>query len=179
MTFLQELRSWLSPPDIHTKSLPSIGSFAPSNEPPPLPNHTRKPTLVTFLRHCGCPFAEKSFLRLRSTATSHPGIYCVAISHSDKTSTDRWVEAVGGAGPIDVIVDDERKLYAEWGLGTAGWGHVLDPRGMWNVFKLGRDEGIWNRPTESGSRWQTSGSCATDARGIIIWGRGIRSRLDS
>lgn len=40
---------------------------------------------------------------------------------------------------------------------------------MYNVYKLGKSENIWNKPTESGSRWQTSGSFAVDKDGIIKW----------
>ena len=35
---------------------------------------------------------------------------------------------------------------------------------------MGKSEGIWNRPTESGTRWQTSGSWAVDGSGIVRWG---------
>ena len=37
------------------------------------------------------------------------------------------------------------------------------------MYRLGLDEGIWNRPTESGSRWQTAGSFAIDGSGIVRW----------
>jgi hypothetical protein len=30
---------------------------------------------------------------------------------------------------------------------------------------------MWNRPTESGSRWQTGGNWAVDANEVIKWGR--------
>jgi hypothetical protein len=42
---------------------------------------------------------------------------------------------------------------------------------MWSVYKLGSQEKIWNRPTESGSRWQTSGAWAVDKEGVVKWGR--------
>lgn len=41
---------------------------------------------------------------------------------------------------------------------------------MWSVYKLGKEEGIWNRPTESGSRWQMSGAFAVDGEGVVRWG---------
>ena len=28
----------------------------------------------------------------------------------------------------------------------------------------------WNRPTENGTRWQTSGSFAVDINGVVRWG---------
>jgi len=38
---------------------------------------------------------------------------------------------------------------------------------MSNVLKVGREEKIWNRPTESGSRWQISGTFAVDGDGVV------------
>ena len=35
----------------------------------------------------------------------------------------------------------------------------------------------WNRPTESGSRWQTSGSFAVDRNWVVRWG-GAAERAD-
>jgi len=70
---------------------------------------------------------------------------------------------------VKVIVDAERKVYAEWGLGVSSAWHVLNPQSLYSAYKLGKQEGIWNRPTESGSRWQTSGSFAVDKEGIVRW----------
>lgn len=36
---------------------------------------------------------------------------------------------------------------------------------------MGKKEGIWSRPTESGTRWQMSGSWAVDGKGVVRWGR--------
>jgi len=49
---------------------------------------------------------------------------------------------------------------------------------MWNVYKMGKSEDIWNRPTESGSRWQTSGSWAVDGKGVVRWGRVAKAADD-
>lgn len=68
-------------------------------------------------------------------------------------------------------MDEGREAYAAWGLGVSSFGHVLSPSGLYAVWKLGRGEGIWNRPTESGSRWQTAGSFGVDAEGVVRWGR--------
>jgi hypothetical protein len=97
----------------------------------------------------------------------------VAISHSDESSTQKWLQEVGGPGapnPVEIIVDYEREIYAAWGLGTSGVLHVLSPGGLYAVYKLGKEKNIWNRPTESGSRWQTAGSWAVDAQGMVKWG---------
>jgi hypothetical protein len=74
---------------------------------------------------------------------------------------------VGGAGDIEVIVDADRKIYGQYGLGVASIWHVLNPWSLGAVFTLARDEKIKNRPTESGTRWQTSGVYAADAQGVV------------
>lgn len=48
---------------------------------------------------------------------------------------------------------------------------------MWSVYSLGKREGIWNRPTESGTRWQMAGSWAVDGEGVVRWG-GVAKAAD-
>jgi len=107
---------------------------------------------------------------MRTAAAQHLDINFVAVSHGDQQSTEKWLSAVGGAGSVTVIVDADREIYAKWGLGVVSWGHVLSLSGMLAVFKMGKEKGIWNRPTESGSRWQSSGYFAVDERGYVRWG---------
>lgn len=175
MTLRQELSSWLSPSSVEVHPAPSFGSKAPSTTQLALPASPGKPTILTFLRHCGCPFSEKTFLSLQNAASTHPNITFIAISHSDQSSTEKWVEAIGGAGPIKIIVDTDRTIYGQWGLGISGFWHVLNLRGLWSVYQTGKRDDIWNRPTESGSRWQTSGSFAVDGEGIVRWGHAAPS----
>lgn len=121
--------------------------------------------------------AEKIFRALRKAAAANPDVDFIAVSHSNQQSTDEWVSALGGTSEegsshgVRVVVDDTRKSHAKWGLGISSVWHVLSPGGMRNLFKLGREEGIWNRPTSSGSRWQTAGSFAVDAEGVVRWSR--------
>ncbi|PBP28746.1 hypothetical protein BUE80_DR000275, partial [Diplocarpon rosae] len=122
MTFQQEFTSWFPPKALATSSVPEPGNLAPSTQKLPFPLSDGKPALVTFLRHCGCPFAEKTFLSLRDHASKHPITTHIAVSHSSSAATET----------------------------------------LWEAYALGKREGIWNRPTESGSRWQTAGSFAVD-----------------
>jgi hypothetical protein len=125
--------------------------------------------------------AEASFLHLRDRATENPDISFIAVSHSSPSHTEKWLSEVGGAGttnPIKIIIDDDRKIYGAWGLGTSSFMHVLSPAGMYAVYSLAKAKGIKNRPTESGSRWQTSGSFAVDGQGVVRWG-GVAERADT
>lgn len=54
---------------------------------------------------------------------------------------------------------------------------MLNPWSMWTLYKMGKSEGIWNRPTESGTRWQTSGTWAVNRKGVMRWG-GVANTAD-
>lgn len=120
--------------------------------------------------------AEATFLAMRTAATQNEFNF-IAISHSDQTSTEKWLSDVGGPGSVMLVNDAEREIYAKWGLGVVPWKHVLSPTALVNVWKLGKEQGIWNRPTESGSRWQSSGHWAVDQEGYVRWG-GPAARAD-
>lgn len=192
--FTKELQSFKSPPPKETAPVPKVGDPAPSHDKLKLPD---KPTIVVFLRHCGCPckplphpnllnrrsqlttppfpspkktVAEKTFRNLTAFSIKHhPQIHCIAVSHSDEPATDDWVEHVGGAWETDVVVDEERDVYAAWGLGLSSYWHAIGPFSIYNAVQLGKTEGIWNRTTESGTRWQLSGAFATDRKGVVRW----------
>jgi hypothetical protein len=164
MTFQQELSSWFAPRDGKiTPEPPTVGSKAPTTSKIQL---SSAPLVITFLRHCGC-------LNLREVARDHRDTTFLAISHSSQTATDSWLDSLPQAGSepdnLQVIVDEEREAYTAWGLGVSGYSHVLSPGGLYGVWKLGREEGIWNRPTESGSRWQVAGSFGVDGAGVVRW----------
>lgn len=174
MTFQQELSSWFSPTPANTNTppeAPAIGSKAPDTAKLRVGNG--KPTVIAFLRHCGCPFAEKTFLNLREAARAHKNLAFTAVSHSSAAATETWLKSLPQAGSepanLDIVVDPE--VYGAWGLGPSSYAHVLSPGSLYAVWKLGQSENIWNRPTESGSRWQTSGFFAVDGGGVVRWGR--------
>lgn len=113
--------------------------------------------------------AEKSFRALTAFSTRHAGsIHCIAISHSSREHTEAWVPQVGGEWETEVIVDEEREIYAAWGLGLSSYWH-MGPMSFYNAMQLGKSEGIWNRTTESGTKWQTGGAFAVDRAGKVRW----------
>ncbi|KAF4989164.1 hypothetical protein FGRMN_9307 [Fusarium graminum] len=174
--FWKELDSWKTPAAKEVGPTVEVGDKAPWSQQLRLPDG--KPTLLVFLRHCGCPFAEKTFRTLADLSDKVPGVHCVAVSHSSEEATDKWLPQVGGTWNVDVVIDQERNLYANWGLGISSTWHAVNPLTLWNVFSLGKNEGIWNRPTESGSRWQTSGAFAVDRDGTIRWAQVARTADD-
>nr|POF04885.1 hypothetical protein CFP56_73960 [Quercus suber] len=181
MSFQQEFSSWFAPAASSTplSSVPTPSTKAPSTAKLPLPTNPPNAAILAFLRHCGCPFAEKTFLALRTTANAHRDVTFYAVSHSSPAATESWLKALPQAGSeprnLHVIVDEQRDVYAAWGLGASGYGHVLSPSALWEVWRVGKEEGIWNRPTESGSRWQTGGWFGVDAQGTVRWGKAAES----
>jgi hypothetical protein len=127
---------------------------------------------------------EATFLEIRKAASQQPDINFIAVSHSDEPSTAKWVDAVGGTSEpgsqnsVTMIVDRDRKIYAQWGLGITSWSHVLSLKVAMNIIKMQREKGIWNRPTESGTRWQSGGFWAVDGEGLVRWGRSARRADD-
>ena len=91
------------------------------------------------------------------------------MSHSSDPATKDWLDSIGGKGNVRIIVDDKRELYGKWGLGVSSTWHVLNPWSLYAVYTLGKKEGIWNKPTEGGTRWQTSGSFSVSEDGTIKW----------
>ena len=84
---------------------------------------------------------------------------------------------IDSSSDVRIVVDQERELYATWGLGPSSIAHVLRPTALWGAVKLAREEGISMRDTESGSRWQTAGGFAVDGEGIVRWAR-VAERAD-
>lgn len=119
---------------------------------------------------------EKLFLQIRSLANRHTSIHFIAISHCTQAATDEWLRKLGGSWNVDVIVDQNRDLYALWGLGMSNWGHLLHPRNGYNQYMLGKKEGVWGQQVgEGGCRWQVGGAYAVDERGIVKWGGPMQS----
>jgi len=125
-----------------------------------------RPTVVVFLRHVGCPFAEATFRAAHELAAADPGTRWIAVSHGSREATAEWCEAVsGGAGVVELVVDPDRAAYAAWGLGRTSLGHFLGRRSLGEVVRLSR-QGIRNRHP-SGTRWQSAGTFGVDAAGTI------------
>ncbi|KAF3939492.1 hypothetical protein ABW19_dt0206867 [Dactylella cylindrospora] len=171
LNFQAEMASFSSPAE-KPEVAPAVkvgDHFPESDQLPQLKNLDGKPTMITFLRHCGCPFAEKAFQNFRTLADKHPDVRFIAVSHSTREHTDEWIVSVGGTGDVDVVYDPERTLYAKWGLGFSSFWANMGPVSLWKALKLGQEELIYNRPTKSGYRWQTAGSFAIDVDGTVRW----------
>jgi hypothetical protein len=126
-----------------------------------------RPAIVAFLRHTGCPFAERTMQLLRDGAAGSPEVQWIAISHAPEPATERWCRSVGGAGDVLVVSDPSRRSYADWGLGRTSMGHFLGRRSLIEVAALARN-GVRNRHP-SGTRWQSAGTFALDGDAIVRW----------
>lgn len=91
-----DIQSLLPRASPQTAKVPSVGDKAPD-----LPSQagtsysaSKTGTLVAFVRHCGCPFAEKEVRLLGDVAKQHPNIQIVVVQHSDEQTTKKWWETV-------------------------------------------------------------------------------------
>ncbi|KAK4227510.1 hypothetical protein QBC38DRAFT_477627 [Podospora fimiseda] len=206
------VQPWLTPkpPPVPVAKLPKIGELAPVDREGTLVLGGGRKTLVVFLRcvGCACKFyfphivyckllicvfvccvvAQKQFLTLRALATRHAStLTCIAVSHSSGAATAKWVELLGGARNVNFLIDEERMLYAAWGLGLGDWSYVFNMTSTVAGFKekgwLGQRVASSLRPsdmnmngegegplTEMGNKWQESGGWAVDGRGKVVWG---------
>ena len=87
---------------------------------------------------------------------------------------------------MEVIIDEDRAIYAAWGLGSSSTWHVLNPTTQIQGWKekgwLGGKvaEAIERKGVEPngdddgtsalGSKWQEAGAFAVDGKGTVIWG---------
>jgi hypothetical protein len=149
--------------------LPLAPAPRPGDSAPDLPvaRDRARPSVIAFLRHAGCPFAEATMRGLRALAPGRQEIQWIAISHATPQATDRWCEAIGRCDGVIVVSDPSRRAYAAWGLGRTSLGHFLGRRSLGAVAAHAR-RGIRNRHP-SGTRWQSAGTFALDAQGIVRW----------
>jgi len=102
-------------------------------------------------------------------AAQNSEIQFIAVSHSDQPATEKWLENIGGAEKVEVVVDDHQESFSTYGLGLSSFWAVLNPSSLSAAINLGKTEGYNVRPTESGSRWQEAGVFAADASGKIAY----------
>lgn len=81
--------------------------------------------------------AQKSFLALRALANRHQaaGLRCIAVSHSSPEATRKWIDLLGGAWNIEVVIDEDRAIYAAWGLGLGSVWYMFNPTTQREAWK--------------------------------------------
>jgi hypothetical protein len=157
-------RTFLPAHSLALAPVPRPGERAPEL---PLALEEGRPAIVAFLRHTGCPFAELTMRTLREAAQRSPQAQWIAISHAPAEATERWCEAIGGAGGVRVASDPSRRAYASWGLGRTSLGHFLGRRSLRAVTSAAQ-RGVRNRHPH-GTRWQSAGTFALDGEAIVRW----------
>ncbi|POS75602.1 hypothetical protein DHEL01_v206010 [Diaporthe helianthi] len=124
------IQPWLSPPPPPVPvaaECPTAGTLAPIDRDGKLVlGNNGRNVLVVFLRCVGCAFAQKTFLALRDLANKTP-VTCIAISHSSPAATSKWIDLMGGARKVQVIIDEDRAIYAAWGLGLSSVWYYFNP----------------------------------------------------
>lgn len=93
--------------------------------------------------------AQKTFLTLRALANKHQfhNLTCIAISHSSQAATQKWLDLIGGAWNVQVLIDEDRAIYAAWGLGLGS---------VWYYFNPATQTAAWKEKGWLGARVATS-----------------------
>ncbi|THX04627.1 hypothetical protein D6D17_05585 [Aureobasidium pullulans] len=176
-SYIPAIKSIIPQSSPSVAALPEVGEQAPARVGSvDLKSGGRRPTLLAFVRHCGCPFAEKEVQLLGAESRKNEKLHVVIVQHSDEATTQQWFEDIGGKKAFPdsqrytLVADPERKAYAAWGVGSLGWGGMVNGGVMEALKSLKESDGIDLRPTGVGSyRWQNSGGFAVDSAGTIRW----------
>lgn len=160
-----DLRTFVKPERAAPSPPPAIGDVAPAlSDAPPAQGRAR---LVAFLRHVGCPFAEVTVRELDAISLRHPAVQFIAVSQGTPAATRQWCARLRIGYGVTIVDDPDGRLYVAWGLGLTSLGHFLGWRSVCGAMSLAV-RGIHNRHP-SGSRWQSAGTFAVDAAGIVRW----------
>ncbi|KAK9419402.1 hypothetical protein SUNI508_07377 [Seiridium unicorne] len=132
-------QAWLSPipPPVPVGDCPKAGDLAPLDRDRQLTFGGGRKVVVLFMRCVGCAFAQKSFLALRAIANRHQasGLKCIAVSHSSPEATRKWIDLLGGSWNIEVVIDEDRAIYAAWGLGLGSVWYMFNPTTQKEAWK--------------------------------------------
>jgi hypothetical protein len=153
--------SFAKPKEVDLAPTPQVNESVPV-----LPRLGSGPSIVAFLRHIGCPFAEATVRQMIELRAVHPDVSFVAVTHSPEQPSFAWCEQFGGPGSVRVLSDPERISYGAWGVGLTDRQHFAGRESIAAVRRL-LAEGIHNRRA-SGSRWQGAATFAVGA-GIVRW----------
>lgn len=120
------------------------------------------------------------------------------MSHSSRDATKKWLDLLGGAWNVEVLIDEDRAMYAAWGLGLGSVWYMFNPTTQMQGWKekgwLGEkvagslartgsfgpgaggpkpgaaaaDE-TEGPSTALGNKWQQAGVFAIDGRGTVVY----------
>ncbi|KAL0489992.1 HTH-type transcriptional regulator y4qH [Acrasis kona] len=186
MNIVNDLKSLLPSSWSGVEEVPKVGDQASKDERLAL----SKKSIVAFVRHCGCPFAEKTTSWLLEISASHPSLDIIVITHANEQDSKDWLDlveknAIDSGKKVDknsikMVCDPDRTLYHKWGIGSLPTLGSMFGSGVMNELSELKDkEGIQNTETKAGSaRWQNSGSFAVDDNQIIKWAHVAKDAAD-
>ncbi|KZP04000.1 hypothetical protein FIBSPDRAFT_738163, partial [Athelia psychrophila] len=145
-----------------------------SDSPPPslfIPciYQPKRPIILFFTRHLGCPFPERDIRPPESTA------WFAQILHA---AFESYAPPSAAPAPSPLILqehfslfpDADRSLYKAYGIGKLEKFGSLFSSSMWESLGKLKAEGIVNRTTGWGSdRWAAHGGVGIDGEGIVKW----------
>ena len=122
-------------------------------------------SVIAFLRHVGCPFAENTVKQLRNWSIKNDHIAVFIVSHGNAEFTKLWIESIGGLGNLHLVNDVTRETHGLWGVGYSNPTHFIGIRSLAGAFAL-LLKGIHNRDA-CGTRWQKASMFAVNEKKIL------------
>lgn len=166
------------------EQVPKVGERAPQIEGV---NYTSSAHIIAFVRHCGCPFAEKEVRQLGEISKKYESIRIVIVAHSEENVVQDWFKRIGESHfdknalknkRVIVKSDPNYNLFNAFGIGQLGWTQLFTKQ-TFGLLKELANEGIKNTQTGQGSnRWLNSGGFTVDHGGIIRWAKVAEEAAD-
>ncbi len=153
------------PPQQKVRSPLQIGNTIPHKDIF-TPTGENKLVLISFLRHTGCPFAEKTVKELCALSSQFNDLGIYIITHGEEAICEQWLGEIGGIENINRVHDPNREIYGAFGVGYSSLSHFLGGKSLLGVAKL-IPHGIRNRKA-SGTRWQMAATFLVKG-GELVW----------
>lgn len=126
----------------------------------------KRPLLLVFLRHLGCPLCFDHVARIREyfQTLTDKGLGVAAVTMGDAAQAAKFKESQ--RLPCDVLADPKLVGYAAYGLERGGLLNIAGPQMWWAGFKSVLKFGA-ARPV--GDIWQMPGAFLIDQGGKLVY----------
>ena len=93
-------------------------------------------SLVAFLRHPGCPFAEQMVKEINDWSVERPDVTVYLVCHGERLMIDQWLKNIDVNKAFKIVYDTNRVLYGHWGLGYSNFKYFMGEKQFLRILKL-------------------------------------------
>lgn len=129
----------------------------------------REPVALVFLRHLGCLFCREHVVQLRD----YPDLNVVFVAMAGPGETNEF--RTDHASPHRFVCDPERVLHSQFGVATARFGQVLNPR----VLLRGASAMKYGLARPTGNPMSLAATVVLNEDGEVVWTHHARDIADN